>query len=602
MTTTISFLTKMPRPANAHDDSEPEGIEDEYLLDLYKAIKCSDKSNDLLDPILKAARGISLVIHPYAKLMPVIAAGVPAIKSVLGDDSDGEETDSEIDHAEEIRIYRGLCKLIPYFEDIVTACSKNLHVLRTFVKMLEDASHNGRSIDVYNISHGIVEWIKRDGRIEYDTEMYRMPKANEMTMRAWLHPEYAILVYPLSGQKDLICEEIHDKLYDLANGETDVSESEWPYYLYAPGTVFNLHDDLAGLFRGYLLPIVYRYIFTSPSTAVPAGPRRNTKSKKNKATLYGLTEVTARSIAYVCTITRIALRGLGWQLEDGAFEYEVFYQNIVTLLEGTEFQTLSAEEIEDWRTWRDELFEWFNGEINLPQPPGKKKTKKRKLVSIIEGRIIDPIKRHKAQQEARRQNENIPLDPIILQASEAGPASNSMATGTAPSSATTSTSTAPEWPPARPRREHPVPLPAATSPPQAPVASHPHGPHVNIYGPMSAEHDGAPPADVEMAVHPVPAVVDTAAAESATSAPVPSSSNVIKTAATNEVQHAIKAPAPRLNSGSDLGDLSDLSDSDTGDLPIQSAAKGKAKALAKKKAQAQAKRGRTSTRSSTRKQ
>lgn len=31
--------------------------------------------------------------------------------------------------------------------------------------------------------------------------------------------------------------------------------------------------------------------------------------------------------------TRIALRGLGWTLDDASFEYPVFYQNIVSMFE-----------------------------------------------------------------------------------------------------------------------------------------------------------------------------------------------------------------------------------------------------------------------------
>lgn len=60
-------------------------------------------------------------------------------------------------------------------------------------------------------------------------------------------------------------------------------------------------------------------------------------------------EVTGRHIAYTCIIvsfiylsesnahfghqTRIALRGKGWTVDDGAFDYGTFYQNIVRMFE-----------------------------------------------------------------------------------------------------------------------------------------------------------------------------------------------------------------------------------------------------------------------------
>jgi hypothetical protein len=47
--------------------------------------------------------------------------------------------------------------------------------------------------------------------------------------------------------------------------------------------------------------------------------------------------------------TRIGLRGLGWTTDDGAFEYEVFYQNIVRMFE---------DDAED--PWVKETLGWWN--------------------------------------------------------------------------------------------------------------------------------------------------------------------------------------------------------------------------------------------------
>ncbi|KAF9551568.1 hypothetical protein CPC08DRAFT_768683 [Agrocybe pediades] len=572
----------MPRTNNSSSASDDEHIEDEYLLDIYKAVKHHDKGHELLDPILKAARGIALTVHPYAKLMPAISAGVPAVKSVLGSESDDEEeSQSEIDHAEEIQIYRGLCRLIPHFDLIVEACSKNMHVLRTFIKMLEDASNNGRSIDIYSVTHSIVEWVKLDDRIGYDYEKYSMPKAKELDKRAWWHPEYAILAYPLCGQKDLICPEMLDKIYDLANGEIDVSESEWPYYLYETGTVFNPNDDLNGLFRGYLIPIasilvismlVYRHVFTGPSSAIPSGPRRNTKSKRNKATLHKVTEVTARTLAYVCTLIRIALRGLGWQLEDGAFEYEVYYQNIVTLLEGTEFNKLSPEEIASWKKWRDELFAWLNEEVNLPQRPGQKTTKKRKFVSTIDGRIVDPVKRHKAQMESR-QAQSL-LEPSDNSESNPVSTNSSVANTDSKAASTSSPATHVEWPPHWPSRPRPLHAQAdsdsveAAGPmdlvlPDASALSTP--PPVLPVATASSMLPPALPAAVASSLSPpvllVATPVDHALPVATASLPLSlASSNTPPASAVPGSRSILKAPALLSNPRCDLDDLSELSD------------------------------------------
>ena len=45
-------------------------------------------------------------------------------------------------------------------------------------------------------------------------------------------------------------------MHDAQMGVIDISESEWPRFLYPQDTACDLDNDQAGLFRGYLLPIV----------------------------------------------------------------------------------------------------------------------------------------------------------------------------------------------------------------------------------------------------------------------------------------------------------------------------------------------------------
>ncbi|KAF8814888.1 hypothetical protein BYT27DRAFT_7156659 [Phlegmacium glaucopus] len=120
-------------------------------------------------------------------------------------------------------------------------------------------------------------------------------------------------------------------MHDAEMGLVDISESEWPTFLYPLGTNGDEDDDRVNLFRGYMLPIVFRQIFTGPRTALDPGATK--KGRPSKSRLHNMTEVTARTIAYTCIITRIALRGRGWIIDDGAFEHGVFYQNIVRMFE-----------------------------------------------------------------------------------------------------------------------------------------------------------------------------------------------------------------------------------------------------------------------------
>lgn len=45
-------------------------------------------------------------------------------------------------------------------------------------------------------------------------------------------------------------------MHDIEMGVIDISECEWPRFLYSQDTKWDLEDDRVGLFRGYLLPIV----------------------------------------------------------------------------------------------------------------------------------------------------------------------------------------------------------------------------------------------------------------------------------------------------------------------------------------------------------
>jgi hypothetical protein len=46
--------------------------------------------------------------------------------------------------------------------------------------------------------------------------------------------------------------------------------------------------------------------------------------------------------------TRIALRGKGWTVDDGAFEYGVFYQNIVRMFESDPDDEWAKETLDWW--------------------------------------------------------------------------------------------------------------------------------------------------------------------------------------------------------------------------------------------------------------
>ncbi|KAH9917167.1 uncharacterized protein B0H18DRAFT_1123761 [Fomitopsis serialis] len=142
-----------------------------------------------------------------------------------------------------------------------------------------------------------------------------------------------------------------------------ISSADYPRFLFDLGNID--HDDLEkSLFRGLLLLMAYKCVFTSPSSAtegledededanaendglLSAGPlqkRRRTaysrwqpppRTRSSVAEILNMKEVTGRSIAYICVQVHFALNDIGsWSRDIVNFDYEAFYNNIVDYFE-----------------------------------------------------------------------------------------------------------------------------------------------------------------------------------------------------------------------------------------------------------------------------
>ncbi|KAA1479988.1 hypothetical protein DENSPDRAFT_789791, partial [Dentipellis sp. KUC8613] len=105
-----------------------------------------------------------------------------------------------------------------------------------------------------------------------------------------------------------------------------------PSFLYEQ----NVYDPLAldkGLCRGYFLLRVGRHLITAPSSATKATPG-GCSAKPNKARIHGVTKITPQHIAYFALHARFLISTMEtWGREDGAFNMQQFYENIVALFE-----------------------------------------------------------------------------------------------------------------------------------------------------------------------------------------------------------------------------------------------------------------------------
>lgn len=72
-------------------------------------------------------------------------------------------------------------------------------------------------------------------------------------------------------------------------------------------------------------------------------------TKKSKAEIHELTEVTPKTIAYTCVMVRQALSSSRhWTTKDGTFSYEKFYKFILELLD------------DDEEPWQADLIAFWN--------------------------------------------------------------------------------------------------------------------------------------------------------------------------------------------------------------------------------------------------
>ncbi|KAI0667872.1 hypothetical protein C8Q78DRAFT_980862, partial [Trametes maxima] len=136
----------------------------------------------------------------------------------------------------------------------------------------------------------------------------------------------------------------------VIDGRQSIDHNNWPSMMYANG-MFDPDAIDRGLCRGMLLLKALRHIFTSPSSV------NNPPGKKNQgrgciAQMYKLDTIEPENIAYVATLVSPLLSASTcWEDEDGAFDAEAFYNNIVHLFK---------DDTNIDKTWALETLSWWN--------------------------------------------------------------------------------------------------------------------------------------------------------------------------------------------------------------------------------------------------
>lgn len=168
----------------------------------------------------------------------------------------------------------------------------------------------------------------------------------------------------------------------------------WPFFLYKDEN-YDPETPVKGLFKNALLVKAFKHIFTSPSStdfdsvpddtdddsrvssAEPPPKRRkgpsDRRSRAHVASLIGMKSVAPRAIAYTAVQLRFALSSCtSWRVIDEDFDYEVFYNNILTFFEDCHTEWDKAEVAELLLWWNRSVFGRTNISAYRPQATGKK--------------------------------------------------------------------------------------------------------------------------------------------------------------------------------------------------------------------------------------
>ncbi|KAJ3524297.1 hypothetical protein NMY22_g11059 [Coprinellus aureogranulatus] len=277
------------------------------------------------DPLIHHGRHFGRTIYAFANVHALLLAGI-------NQDDDAPPTTQQ--ERREIRIYHQLLRLVPNLEDRLMSSSEE--ELMSVANMLQKGAAGARSDDTKTLKGAILDWLVEPGGDPLRPPLSRNIKWN----RGFNHERTGMLLCPpdLDWNDESIKGQLRDK-------ELIITGSHWPVFVYQ-NEKFDSHRPWKGLFRGRLLVMGFKHIFTCPSS-VDEDPKA---TRSGNARIHGMTQVTRASLAYVATQVRFSLSSAStFSRSDRETDSETFYTSILEVLEDPEEQ----EEVK-------ELLQWWN--------------------------------------------------------------------------------------------------------------------------------------------------------------------------------------------------------------------------------------------------
>ncbi|KZP09289.1 hypothetical protein FIBSPDRAFT_760197 [Athelia psychrophila] len=295
------------------------------------------------DPMVHSGRHFGRTINAVINMRRLVNDGIrrqmtTRREGALLTDLPKEE---QIEHETFIALVKMVPGLINRLSD---ASDEELDHRLTYLQ-LQKGVNAARADDTKGLKSAIIDWIAPPGQ-----PLYPVLSRNNKIDRGFNHPRTGQMLCPAAWDwnDDNIKKE-------LRSGQRKVPGEHWPTFVYEDYR-YDPTEPWHGLFRGRLLVLAYKHIFTSPSSV----DGENKATRSGNARIHGMSAVTLPSIAYVATQVRFALSSQStFSRSDSVTDTERFYNSVMVLLRDKN-ELAEINELITW--WNRQIFAGYVSE------------------------------------------------------------------------------------------------------------------------------------------------------------------------------------------------------------------------------------------------
>ncbi|KAH9487418.1 hypothetical protein JR316_0001493 [Psilocybe cubensis] len=324
----------------------------------------NDKNNPQLDPervkaLNKALDGQGKTKQSAQNWYEVLDRGIAYYMDMY------EGTDMktfENQYQKELDVFSDMITHIKCFESDLSyfVSPRNVERKDDLAKAMIAASGAARSEDISTLQSAIITYINEcspTNKVEISAT------ATKSESRGFKNKVLARLLCPMKYLEDFDANP-DEFMRKLDEDVVHVLAKDLPTFLWEPGK-FDPEDWDSDMFRTRLLVMVWKHIFTSPSSALKDKPGQ-TKTRSSQAKLHHMKTVTPASIAYACLLIRYSISGIeDWRIEDNVFDRQGFYNYIISLFE-------PDKEDDGDSDWSTDTIEWWNAKVLNKDPRSAK--------------------------------------------------------------------------------------------------------------------------------------------------------------------------------------------------------------------------------------